>query len=122
MLYIKIVGDECLKLDLEYKSGVLFIRLEGKLVRKTNHKIYNYIIPVIMKHKIKYIIYNLSNLINIDESGIDAILSSKCKIKMNKGEIYLCNIRKELMPKLKRLRIKNFSDELTAFKKIEVNM
>lgn len=111
-----------LKMDLEYKSGVLFIRLEGNLIRKTNYKINNYIIPVIIKHKIKYVIYNLKKLNNIDESGIDAILNTKCKIKNNHGLIYLCEVNSELSKKIKRLKIRELSDELTALKKIEVNM
>lgn len=111
-----------LKMDLEYKSGVMFIRLEGRLVRKTSYKIYNYIIPVIVKHQIKYIIYNFENLKSIDESGLDSILNTKCKIKKNKGVIYLCKVNKELSSKLKRLRISQVSDEITALKKLEVNM
>lgn len=111
-----------LKMDLEYKSGVLFIRLEGNLIRKTNYKINNYILPVIIKHHIKYVIYNLKNLKNIDESGIDAILNTKCKIKKNRGIIYLCEVSDIISSKIKRLKIKQLSDEMTALKKLEVNM
>jgi len=111
-----------LKMDLEYKSGVLFIRLEGNLIRKTNYKINNYILPVIIKHQIKYVIYNLKNLKNIDESGIDAILNTKCKIKKNRGIIYLCEVSDIISSKIKRLKIKQVYDEMTALKKLEVNM
>lgn len=109
-------------MDLEYKSGILFIRLEGKLTKKSVHKIYNYINPVLVKHKIKYVIYNLQKLILIDEYGTDAILSSKCKVKNNKGKIYLCNVSDELLNKIKRLRIRKFSSEINALRQIEVNM
>lgn len=111
-----------LKMDLEYKSGILFIRLEGKLTKRSNHKIYNYINPVLIKHKIKYVIYNLEKLKLIDEYGTDAILSSKCMVKKNKGKIYLCNVSKEVYVKIKRLRIKDFSSEVSASRQIEVNM
>ena len=111
-----------LKMDLEYKSFVLFIRLEGELIRKTNYKINNYILPVIIKHKIRYVIYNLKNLKNIDESGIDAILNTKCKIKKNRGIIYLCEVSDIISSKIKRLKIKQVYDEMTALKKLEVNM
>lgn len=111
-----------LKMDLEYKSGILFIRLEGNLTKRTNHKIYNYINPALVKHKIKYVIYNLQKLILIDEYGTDAILSSKCKVKKNNGKIYLCNVSEEVLKKIKRLRIKEFSSELNALKQVGVNM
>lgn len=111
-----------LKMDLEYKSKILFVRLNGNLARNVNYKINNYIVPVIIKHKIKYLIYNLKNLKSIDESGIDAILNTKCKIRKNKGIIYLCEASKEIQEKVKRLKIKHFLNEQTALRKIEVKM
>lgn len=111
-----------LKLDLEYYKGILFIRLKGNLVRRTNYKINNYIVPLLVKHKIKYVIYNLKNLKGIDESGTDAILNTKCKIRNNKGRIYVCEVRDEISSKIKRLKIKQVGEEKTALKKLEVEM
>ena len=76
-----------LKMDLEYEGNVLFIRLKGILNRRMSYKINNYLVPVMKKHKLKNIIYNLSDLKSIDESGIDAILKTKCIVKKNKGKI-----------------------------------
>lgn len=109
-----------LKMDLEYERGIIFVRLKGVLNKKCVYKINNYICPVIKKHKIKYLIYNLENLKEIDEIGIDSILATKCLIKNNKGKIYLCNVNNYLNPKLKRLHIKITSSETTALKLIEV--
>ena len=109
-----------LKMDLEYERGILFIRLKGTLNRRSCYKINNYIVPVLSKHKIKNVIYNLSELKSIDESGIDAILNTKCVVKRNKGKIYLCEVNKEISLKIRRLRIKITSSELTALKLIEV--
>ncbi len=109
-----------LKMDLEYEDEVLIIRLNGTLNRHSNYKIYNYLVPVINKHKIKNIIYNLANLKSIDESGIDAILNTKCIVKKEKGKIYLCEVTNENKLKLKRLHIKTFSSEETALKQCEV--
>jgi len=109
-----------LKMDLEYERGILFIRLKGTLNRRSVYKINNYIVPVLSKHKIKKVIYNLSELKSIDESGIDAILNTKCVVKRNKGKVYLCEVNKEILLKIKRLHIKITSSELTALKLIEV--
>jgi len=109
-----------LKTDLEYNEGILFIRLKGTLNRRVSYKINNYIVPVLAKHKIKKVIYNLQNLKSIDESGIDAILNTKCVVKRNKGKLYLCEVKREISLKLKRLRIKITSSEMTALKLIEV--
>ncbi len=109
-----------LKMDLEYEKGILFIRLDGFLNRKVSYKINNYLVPVLKKHQIKYVIYNLAKLQNIDESGIDAILNTKCTIRKNKGKLYLCEVSKEVALKIKRLHIKKVLSEKTALKMIEV--
>ncbi len=109
-----------LKMDLEYNKGILFVRLQGQLNRTTTYKVNNYLVPVILKHKIKYLVYNLYHLEEIDDNGMDAILNSKTAIKNNKGLIYLCDVNKYLSKKLNKLRIKQIPDELMAVNKIEV--
>ncbi len=109
-----------LKMDMEYERGILFIRLKGILNRRVSYKINNYLVPVISKHTIKNVIFNFANLKSIDESGVDAILNTKCAVKRNKGKIYLCEVNREVSLKVKRLRIRKTSSELTALKLIEV--
>ena len=79
-----------LKMDLEFNKGILFVRLRGKLLRKNCYKINNYLNPVLKKHKIKYVVYNFFFLEDIDSSGIDAILNTKCIVTDSKGEIRMC--------------------------------
>lgn len=105
-----------LRMDLEYKSKVLFIRLNGSLTRKSSHKINNYIVPLLNKHKISNVIINLDNLKSLDESGIDAILNVKCTVRNNKGKLYLCKVSKENILKLKRLHVSIFSSEIDCLR------
>lgn len=109
-----------LKMDLEYIRGILFVRLGGVLNRKSTYKINNYLVPVLLKHKIKYLVYNLYELDEIDESGIDALLNSKCAIRSNKGKICLCEVSNSLKSQIKRLRIKNVQDERCVFELIKI--
>ena len=109
-----------LKMDLEYNKGILFVRLEGNLNRKSSYKLNNYLVPVILKHKIKYLVYNMYLLEDIDESGLDALLNTKCAIRSNKGKICLCEVSPYLDKAIKRLRIKKTATELTALELIEV--
>jgi len=109
-----------LKMDLEYNQGILFVRLDGRLNRNTTYKINNYLVPVILKHKIKYLVYNFKCLYDIDEDGIDAILNTKYAIKTNKGIIYLCDINKDLNKKINKLKIKKTENEISALRVIEV--
>ena len=105
-----------LKMDLEYESGVFFIRLIGNLTKSNTHKLNNYILPILKKHKIKKVIINLSKINTIDELGVEAILNIKCIVKLNKGDVRLCETDYFTLSKLKRLHIKNFLSEYAALK------
>ena len=109
-----------LKMDLEYVGGILFVRLDGTLNSKTSSKISNYLTPILKKHQIKFLVYNLERLKSIDETGTDAILSTKCTIKKSHGKIYLCKVNINHFTILKRLHIRKISSEKTALKLIEV--
>lgn len=110
-----------LKVDMEYEKGILYVRLKGTLERKVSYKINNYIVPTVLKHKIKYLVFNLMELSDIDISGMDSLLNTKCAIKTNKGKICLCDVSDELRLKIKKLKIKIASNELAAHKLIEVS-
>ncbi len=99
-----------LKMDLEYEKGDILVRLKGNLNRRAVYKINNYLIPVINKHKIKCVIYDLKSLTNIDESGVDAILNTKITIKKNNGKIYLKEVSKDVERKIKRVHIKKLQE------------
>ena len=109
-----------LKIDMEYDKGILYVRLKGTLDRKVCYKINNYIVPVVLKHKIKYLVFNLLELKDIDESGLDALLNTKCAIRTNKGKICLCEVSDDLRLKIKRLRMKVASNELAANRLINI--
>lgn len=109
-----------LKVDMEYEKGILYVRLKGTLDRKVCYKINNYVVPVVLKHKIKYLVFNLYELDNIDESGIDALLNTKCAIRANKGKICLCEVSDFLKTRMKRLRMRVASNELAAYHLIHI--
>lgn len=107
-------------MDLEYNKGILFARLSGSLSRKGSTKLNNYLVPVILKHKIKYLVYNLFDLMEIDDSGIEAMLNTKCAIRANKGKIVLCEVPKEFNKDIRKLHIKETANELSALNLIQV--
>ena len=109
-----------LKVDMEYEKGILYVRLKGILDRRNCYKINNYIVPTVLKHKVKYLVFNLLELKDIDESGMDALLNTKCAIRTNRGKICLCEVSDDVRLKIKRLRMKIASNELAANKLIEI--
>ena len=76
--------------------------------------------PVVLKHKIRYLVFNLFELRDIDESGLDSLLNTKCAIRTNKGKICLCEVSDDLRLKIKRLRMKVASNELAANRLINI--
>ena len=110
-----------LKIEFEYKKGILFARLKGILNEKNSYKINNYLIPVIEKHNIKYLVYNFEYLSDIKESGINAIINSKCILKRNNGKLFFSNINKDLKTKISLIKCKKIDKEYDVFKLIGDN-
>ncbi len=109
-----------LYMDLEYCKGVLFVRLDGKLTRKNTYRINNYLTPVLVKHRIKYLVYNLFSISEMDDYGVDAILRTKHAVKGNHGYVCLCEVPEQFQKQLKRLRVSVTESELTALEKLKV--
>ena len=102
-------------MNIEYNKGILFVRLSGKLDRSSSYKINNYLIPVILKQKIKYLVYNFNDLIDFDDDGKDAILNTINAIHNNKGKMCLCDVKNNIVKKINKLKIKQTENEITAF-------
>ena len=115
-----------LKIDLEYrklkrsKIEILFIRLGGNLNKNNISKIHNYIIPVIKKHKIENVILNLKKLKSMDQVGVQTIFLIKYAVKVNGGNIYLCNVEDNLNLKLKHLHLKRETTETRLIRNLGV--
>ena len=103
-----------LRMDMEYKHKILFIRLKGELKRKHCYKLNNYLNPVLAKHNIKMLIINLAQLKSIDQAGIDALLRLKCTMRKNKGIILICHVPKYLHETLKSLKLQVVPNEKSA--------
>ena len=107
-------------MNMEYSKGILFVRLRGNLTKSNTHKLNNYLVSVLLKHKIKYLVYNLFELEAIDASGVAAIQNTKKAILKNKGQIYLCEVSKEVDKCLRKLRIRRTDDELSILHLIKI--
>ncbi len=109
-----------LKIDSEYSKGILFVRIKGNLNRRTSFKLNNFLVPAILKHKIKYLVYNLYNLDNIDNIGLNALEKGSRAIKANQGLSLICEIPKTLEESFKNIKIEKTLNELTAIKKVAI--
>lgn len=80
-----------LKINLEYSKGILFVRLKGNLNANTTIRFKEYTFPIIKDYKVKYMIYNLSELVSIDSTGESALLEGIKCVNSNKGKVLLVN-------------------------------
>lgn len=78
---------------MEYKSGVLFVRLIGSLNKLTANKLVDTLIPIIVSQGIKNLVYNFSELNSIDEVGNKTLLLGYNAILNNNGRVLVVNNR-----------------------------
>lgn len=104
-----------LKINMEYRKGVLFVRLKGDLTQYTVNSLNKYLIPVINKHGIKFIVYNLRAVTVIDNYGKNSLKKGVTAARLNNGEGLLCNTNLTFNNEFKIVK-----DELSALSLIEV--
>lgn len=80
-----------LKINMEYRKGILFVRLKGNLNANTSGKFLEYVIPIIKDYGIRYVVYNLSELVSLDEMGENALRSAGEEAKANQGRVLIVN-------------------------------
>ena len=104
-----------LKINMEYRKGILFVRLKGDLTRYTYQCLETYLIPVINEHGIKYVVYNLEALTLMDDYGKASLKKGVAAAKHNQGEGAICNAKPTLMEEFKV-----FDNELAALCELQI--
>lgn len=108
-----------LKIELEFRKGILFVRLDGELNKYTVNNFDEEVVPIILKHGIKRIVINLDRLNAIDINGINRLINVNEITRNLNGRTIICSISSnEVKEKLKdKEYVSKFyetSNELTA--------
>ena len=93
-----------LNINLEFRHGVFFIRLNGVLTNKTKKKLYN-VKKIVEKSKMRFIAFNFENLINIDNKSILYLNGFYDYVSKLNGMAYICGINKNINKKLENSNI-----------------
>ena len=122
---VKQRGEHMLNIILEFRKGILFVRLQGKLVKDTVHKFQEEVIHLIQKNGIHTTVVNVKELEDLDLKGMNTLLYCYESCKQNKGKTFLCGVINETVKKrLDKGRVFNYisqiKDELDALKKVKV--
>ena len=103
-----------LNINMEFNSGILFVRLKGALNKLTCDKLIDILIPVIRNNGIKNLVYNLDLLKSLDDVGFKSLLLGYDEILNNNGNVLVVNNRFNLQ------YFKEVNNELSALKVLKV--
>lgn len=100
---------------MEFRKGILFVRLFGTLSKKTLDTFEEEVKEVIVRSGIKYVVLNIDNLDSISEDGIKKIKQLKKIIKKMDGDFFLFG------GEIKELKsIVNLENELKVFERVVI--
>ena len=111
-------GDDMLEIDMASKYPILFLRLFGKLTKRTRKKLNDEVGQLIINVGIKNIVFNLENVNKMDDFGFKTL--SKCYniCDKNNGNTMICLSNNKFKYDLKPFNV--ISDELTAVNLISI--
>ena len=100
-----------LRINVEFRKGVLFVRLDGKI---ENDDYLEFINNLIEKIGISYIVLNIENIKYVDVNSLNHIIEYNKKILKKKKHLLICdkNINRN---KIFKDSIPNINCEIDAF-------
>lgn len=122
---VSIEGDRLFETLVEYRKGILFVRLIGNLIKDTAPILEVDVNTIIKENQIRYIVINMNELKKIDRKGIHILYYIYELSKKNKGNTLISNLNDEkIRDQLKKTHllkyIKEIKNELVAFDLIKI--
>ena len=100
---------------MEFRKGILFVRLYGILNDDTLNKFKTDVKEVIINSGIKYVVINVENLYGISKSGVKEIKLLKKVLKKTNGQFFLFG------GEIKELKeLVNLENELKVFERVVI--
>lgn len=114
-----------LKITMEFRRGILFIRLKGKFVQSESMKFKKTVIDKIKENGIRSVVFNISELKEIDLKGVHNLFYIYELCHQNQGKLLICKMYdSKVFDKLKKKRLFQYVDlingELDAFDTIKI--
>lgn len=82
-----------LDIGMEFKKGILFVRLKGVINGDTSKTLEDNVIKTIKNNRIKYLLLNFEKTKYIDQYGISAISKMYHLIKIMQGKLIICGMK-----------------------------
>lgn len=104
-----------LKVLMEFRKGILFVRLYGSLNKDTLETFKLEVKEVIINSGIRFVVLNVDNLESISEDGVKEIKNLKKTLKKLDGEFFLFG------GEIKELKsLVNLENELKVFERVVI--
>ncbi len=113
-------------IEMEFVRGMLFVRLDGILSKKTSKDLNLVLNRMINEQGIRYFVINLENVNQIDEDGIKSLIDRYFDVSMHNGKLVVCgynhNLESQICDEVNIAfkNIENSNDELGAFHLINI--
>lgn len=108
-----------LNINMEFRKGILFVRLRGNLDKYTLKYFKKEVSNLIIENGLRYIVLNLKELKYIDSSGIKQLIKDCNHISKSNGQVLVCEKYNNYTKKLKYYD-STISNELKAFQLINL--
>lgn len=114
-----------LETNLEFRKGILFVRLSGELTKHTVKELREDVTKKILKSGIRNVVFNVENLDLIDLKGINSLFYNYEICNRNNGRLLVCGIKNNKVKlKMEQSRLFKYineaENELSAFEIINV--
>ena len=113
-----------LNIDIEYKRGILFVRLDGILNEKTSCILEDVLKSVVHKAGIKYVLINFEKLYELDKSVISTIIKSYNECLKDNGKLMICGCNNVIKLKIEHSELIKYAqstaNELCAFNIVNI--
>jgi len=113
-----------LEIDMEFRKGILFVRLIGSLIKNTVPILDKEVTRIVRDYGIHNVVFNVSSLKEIDSDGIEALLKYYELATITQGKTFVCGVSdSKLKKKMRQGRIFQYlyemSDELSVIHEFE---
>ena len=113
-----------LNIDLEYKKGILFLRLNGVLNKTTSFILKDAMKRIVSGAGIKYLFINFENLCEIDKEGISTIIYSYNEYLKSSGKLMVCGYNENVRINIEKTELKDYAlelkNEISAFNLVNI--
>lgn len=113
-----------LNIDLEYKRGILFLRLDGILNKDTTFVLEKELERLVTKFGVKYVLINFEKLYEIDKYGLLCIINSYNEYLKDRGKLIICGYDDNIKLKIEGSDLKKYAtlavNEFSAFEIINI--